>query len=52
MSHSPEEGDFEEDLCPLCLEELDITDKNFKPCTCGYQVSKKLLRIFFLTKIQ
>ncbi len=28
----------EEDVCPLCLEELDITDKNFKPCTCGYQV--------------
>lgn len=23
---------------PLCVEELDIQDKNFKPCPCGYQV--------------
>lgn len=28
----------EEDYCPLCLEKLDITDKNFKPCPCGYQI--------------
>ncbi|KAI0222429.1 transcriptional repressor general negative regulator of transcription subunit 4 [Massospora cicadina] len=27
---------FEE--CPLCLEEIDILDSNFKPCPCGYQV--------------
>jgi hypothetical protein len=27
-----------EDLCPLCMEELDITDRHFKPCPCGYQV--------------
>lgn len=25
--------------CPLCLEEMDISDLNFKPCPCGYQVS-------------
>lgn len=25
--------------CPLCLEEIDISDANFKPCPCGYQVS-------------
>ncbi|CCE65221.1 hypothetical protein TPHA_0K00870 [Tetrapisispora phaffii CBS 4417] len=31
-------SDDEEDLCPLCLEALDITDKNFKPCPCGYQI--------------
>lgn len=31
--------DEEEEVCPLCVEELDITDKNFKPCPCGYQVS-------------
>ena len=32
-------SDEEEDnQCPLCLEELDITEKNFKPCQCGYQV--------------
>ena len=24
---------------PLCIEELDPSDKNFKPCPCGYQVS-------------
>lgn len=30
--------DDEEETCPLCVEELDITDKNFKPCPCGYQV--------------
>lgn len=24
--------------CPLCLEEMDISDLNFKPCPCGYQV--------------
>lgn len=30
----------EEDLdCPLCMEELDIADRNFRPCPCGYQVS-------------
>ncbi|KAH3670736.1 hypothetical protein OGAPHI_001251 [Ogataea philodendri] len=30
--------DEEDDLCPLCVEEMDITDKNFWPCPCGYQV--------------
>ena len=29
----------EEDLeCPLCMEELDIADRNFRPCPCGYKV--------------
>lgn len=31
-------SDEEEELCPLCVEEMDISDKNFKPCPCGYQV--------------
>ncbi|ODQ82196.1 hypothetical protein BABINDRAFT_178592 [Babjeviella inositovora NRRL Y-12698] len=31
-------SDEEEDYCPLCVEELDISDKNFKPCPCGYQI--------------
>lgn len=26
--------------CPLCLEEMDEGDQLFKPCPCGYQVSK------------
>lgn len=31
-------SDEEEDYCPLCVEEMDISDKNFKPCPCGYQI--------------
>ena len=30
--------DDEEETCPLCVEEFDLTDKGFKPCPCGYQV--------------
>ncbi|KAL1649566.1 transcriptional repressor general negative regulator of transcription subunit 4 [Diplodia intermedia] len=30
--------DEEEELCPLCVEEFDLSDKNFKPCPCGYQI--------------
>lgn len=30
-----DDSDF---LCPLCCEELDISDRNFYPCKCGYQV--------------
>ncbi|KAH7648346.1 putative transcriptional repressor Not4hp [Cryptosporidium bovis] len=25
-------------ICPLCMEELDETDKNFYPCKCRYQI--------------
>lgn len=42
-------SDDEEDMeCPLCLEEIDLSDANFKPCPCGYQVSeiRELLLIF------
>ncbi|KAK5113206.1 hypothetical protein LTR62_003542 [Meristemomyces frigidus] len=28
----------EEETCPLCVEELSLDDKNFKPCPCGYQI--------------
>lgn len=38
MIHNIDNNASREELCPLCLEELDITDKNFKPCTCGYQI--------------
>jgi hypothetical protein len=31
--------DEEEEVCPLCVEEFDLGDKNFRPCPCGYQVS-------------
>ncbi|TFK29817.1 hypothetical protein FA15DRAFT_663090 [Coprinopsis marcescibilis] len=34
-------SDEEEDAeCPLCLEEMDISDLNFKPCVCGYQICR------------
>ena len=26
------------EVCPLCCEELDLSDKQFYPCKCGYQV--------------
>eukprot|EP01103_Thecamoeba_quadrilineata_P001907 TRINITY_DN1176_c0_g2_i1.p1 TRINITY_DN1176_c0_g2~~TRINITY_DN1176_c0_g2_i1.p1 ORF type:complete len:1379 (-),score=276.34 TRINITY_DN1176_c0_g2_i1:26-4132(-) len=37
-----EDEDFaNEDLrCPLCVEELDYTDKKFVPCQCGYQICR------------
>lgn len=38
MSQEYDSGGEEDNLCPLCMEELDITERNFKPCTCGYQV--------------
>jgi len=31
-------GSQESVLCPLCTEELDITERNFRPCPCGYQL--------------
>eukprot|EP01114_Cavostelium_apophysatum_P013545 TRINITY_DN3302_c0_g1_i2.p1 TRINITY_DN3302_c0_g1~~TRINITY_DN3302_c0_g1_i2.p1 ORF type:complete len:1166 (-),score=378.20 TRINITY_DN3302_c0_g1_i2:30-3527(-) len=34
------DSDDEDSLCPLCMEELDITDKNFEPCPCGYQMCR------------
>ncbi|KAJ8062840.1 hypothetical protein OCU04_008095 [Sclerotinia nivalis] len=30
--------DEDEDTCPLCVEEFDLSDKNFQPCPCGYQI--------------
>lgn len=34
--NAPHQEDMD---CPLCLEEIDLSDANFKPCPCGYQVS-------------
>lgn len=25
---------------PLCIEEFDLTDRNFRPCPCGYKVRR------------
>ncbi|KAL2411036.1 General negative regulator of transcription subunit 4 [Exophiala dermatitidis] len=30
--------DEDEETCPLCIEEFDLSDKNFRPCPCGYQI--------------
>jgi CCR4-NOT transcription complex subunit 4 len=30
--------DDEDEVCPLCIEELDLSDRNFRPCPCGYQI--------------
>ncbi|KAI4151659.1 MAG: hypothetical protein LQ341_000876 [Variospora aurantia] len=30
--------DDSDDSCPLCVEEFDLSDKNFRPCPCGYQL--------------
>ncbi|KAK2744330.1 transcriptional repressor general negative regulator of transcription subunit 4 [Onygenales sp. PD_40] len=30
--------DDDDESCPLCIEEFDLSDKNFKPCPCGYQI--------------
>lgn len=37
------DGEYESDgevSCPLCMEEFDETDKNFKPCPCAYQICR------------
>lgn len=28
---------------PLCIEEFDLSDRNFRPCPCGYQVRYRAL---------
>jgi RING/Ubox like zinc-binding domain len=30
----------DDDECPLCLDALDLTDRGFFPCPCGYQVCR------------
>ena len=30
--------DEEDNECPLCVQELDLSDRNFLPCPCGYRV--------------
>lgn len=33
-----EEACDDGDVCPLCAEEMDLTDKQLKPCQCGYEI--------------
>ncbi|KAF8333953.1 uncharacterized protein EI90DRAFT_3121331 [Cantharellus anzutake] len=34
------DDEAEDSECPLCLEEMDLSDINFKPCPCGYQICR------------
>ncbi|KLO10642.1 hypothetical protein SCHPADRAFT_832227 [Schizopora paradoxa] len=34
------DDEAEDSECPLCLEEMDVSDANFKPCPCGYQICR------------
>jgi hypothetical protein len=38
----------EDTTCPLCMEEMDIIDKNFVPCPCGYRVILSISSLFSL----
>ncbi|XP_021734920.1 uncharacterized protein LOC110701601 [Chenopodium quinoa] len=31
-------SDEGEKTCPLCAEEMDLTDQQLKPCRCGYEI--------------
>ncbi|KAK9154154.1 hypothetical protein Sjap_001634 [Stephania japonica] len=31
-------SDLGEKTCPLCTEEMDLTDQQLKPCKCGYEI--------------
>ncbi|KAF6134837.1 hypothetical protein GIB67_002238 [Kingdonia uniflora] len=31
-------ADEGEKSCPLCAEEMDVTDQQLKPCKCGYEI--------------
>ncbi|KAH9735505.1 RNA binding (RRM/RBD/RNP motifs) family protein [Citrus sinensis] len=31
-------SDKAEKTCPLCAEEMDLTDQQLKPCNCGYEI--------------
>ncbi|URE22196.1 RNA recognition [Musa troglodytarum] len=33
-------SDDGERTCPLCAEEMDLTDQQLKPCKCGYEVRR------------
>lgn len=35
MEEASDDGD---NVCPLCAEEMDLTDKQLKPCQCGYEI--------------
>lgn len=34
------DDEAEDQECPLCLEEMDISETNFRPCPCAYQICR------------
>jgi len=40
MAEDDKYGEYAEacELCPLCCNEMDATDRRFRPCRCGYQI--------------
>ena len=38
--------DDDETMCPLCVEEMDLSDKNFLPCPCGYRVGEYIDKVY------
>lgn len=45
--------EFEDsNTCPLCEEEMDLSDRNFLPCPCGYRViSREIFSLFLKCSI-
>ncbi|XP_077239563.1 uncharacterized protein LOC143880435 isoform X2 [Tasmannia lanceolata] len=33
-----EDGERTCPICPICTEEMDLTDQQLKPCKCGYEI--------------
>ena len=44
-------SDEGEKTCPLCAEEMDLTDQQLKPCRCGYEVELCHLSAYLRTLI-
>ena len=53
VSNSNMSDDEEDTHCPLCVEEMDDSDKNFIPCPCGYRVRQLTIvsRIFVYSNL-
>lgn len=43
-------SDESEKTCPLCAEEMDLTDQQLKPCKCGYEVLCYFNHLIFFCK--
>ncbi|KAL6958546.1 RING-type E3 ubiquitin transferase [Sarracenia purpurea var. burkii] len=41
-------SDEVERTCPLCAEEMDLTDQQLKPCKCGYEMKMCVLSSIYL----